>query len=155
MAGRYSCWHAGNIVGLRGPKSFAEQVITQQGRLARSAARKARSPARKPSSTPQKSHQVIPASQPPPKHLKPETREWWRTIISAFELEQHQYRTLLIAAEALDRRELARSALKKHGMVYTDEKGVVRQRPEVMIERDSGFAFMRALKSLNFESEAL
>jgi hypothetical protein len=51
----------------------------------------------------------------------------------------------------LDRREQARDALKKHGLTFTDAKGMVRQRPEICIERDSAMAFLRAMRTLRLE----
>jgi hypothetical protein len=50
--------------------------------------------------------------------------------------------------EALDRTEQARLALLEHGLVYTEGKGLVRSRPEFAIERDSRFAYLRAMREL-------
>ncbi len=68
-------------------------------------------------------------------------------------IEQHRLRALQVAAEAFDRKEQARIAVEKYGLVYTDPKGMVRARPEVSIERDSRIAFLRALRDLGLEVE--
>jgi P27 family predicted phage terminase small subunit len=139
-------------MGSRGPVSAVEQLTIQRSS---SATRKL--PARgRPRNPPTVRKPAKPETiAPPPKHLNSETKAWWKMIATAYELEEHQYRVLLLACETLDRRQDARAALKKHGMVYTDDKGVVRQRPEVCIERDSAAAFLRALRALRLENEAL
>jgi phage terminase small subunit len=63
-------------------------------------------------------------------------------------IKDHELRILLVACETLDRREQARETLKKHGLTFTDAKGMVRQRPEICIERDSAAAFLRAVRAL-------
>ena len=89
-----------------------------------------------------------------PKHLSREARAWWESIIEAYMIEQHHLRVLLVAAEALDRREEARAALKKYGMVYEDDRGMIRPRPEVGIEKECTTSFLRALRALKLEGEA-
>jgi len=151
-------------IGLRGPISLAEQLMTQQG---------SRSPTRVPSSqnqkrnnklpsrgrprnppTPSKPRQTsAPAAQQPPKHLSRETKAWWKMIVDSYELEDHQYKILLMACETLDRREPARALLRKYGLTFTDDRGMVKQRPEICIERDSAAAFLRALRALKLEGE--
>jgi len=87
----------------------------------------------------------------PPKHLRPETQAWWELAIATRDFEEHEMRVLLVACETLDRREQAREALKKHGLTFTDAKGMVRQRPEVCIERDCSAAFLRAVRALRLD----
>jgi phage terminase small subunit len=65
--------------------------------------------------------------------------------------KDHELRILLVACETLDRREQAREALKKHGLTFTDSKGMVRQRPEICIERDCSAAFIRAVRALRLD----
>jgi hypothetical protein len=47
----------------------------------------------------------------------------------------------------------ARQAIERHGMSYTDDKGMIRSRPEVAIERDSRTGFMRAVRELDLGSD--
>jgi phage terminase small subunit len=87
----------------------------------------------------------IPAA---PAHLRPETRVWWRAVATSYELEDHHLRLLTLAAGAWDRCVQARTALKKHGITYTDRFGSPKARPEVAIERDAKIAFARLLREL-------
>jgi P27 family predicted phage terminase small subunit len=89
----------------------------------------------------------------PPSHLSDATKQWWAAIVSEHQLGEHELRVLTIACEAFDRREQAREALNKHGLSYTDDKGMVRARPEVAIERDSAIRFLRAMRELNLNAE--
>lgn len=89
--------------------------------------------------------------QRPPKHLRPETKAWWDMAVAVRRFKNHELRILLVACETLDRRAEAREALKKHGLTFTDIKGMVRQRPEVCIERDCSAAFLRAVRTLHLD----
>jgi P27 family predicted phage terminase small subunit len=119
-------------MGLRGPRSTADLAIVPL----RSEARRRR-----------------PETFPAPSHLNSETAAWWRAVVSDFELEPHHRRLLQAACEAWDRCQQARAAISDHGLTFTDERGMVRSRPEVQIERDSRTAFMRAVRELDLESD--
>jgi hypothetical protein len=58
---------------------------------------------------------------------------------------------LQVCAESWNRKEQARLALAQFGLTYLDAKGMVRARPEIMIERDSRIAFLRAMRELDLE----
>jgi phage terminase small subunit len=90
------------------------------------------------------------SSNDPPAHLQPETQAWWRVIVQ--EIEPHQLRTLQCAAEAWDRKEQARAALNEHGLSYEDDRGMIRPRPEVAVERDSRIAYLRAMRELKLDA---
>uniref|UniRef100_A0A974AE97 Phage terminase small subunit P27 family n=1 Tax=Bradyrhizobium quebecense TaxID=2748629 RepID=A0A974AE97_9BRAD len=87
----------------------------------------------------------------PPDHLSAETRVWWKQIAEHFDFEAYQRRVLQACAEAWDRKEQARLALVQYGLTYEDAKGMVRARPEIMIERDSRTAYLRAMRELDLE----
>jgi phage terminase small subunit len=87
----------------------------------------------------------------PPKHLGPDARAWWQAVIDIRTFEEHELRVLLLAAEALDRRQQARAALKEFGLTFADAKGMIRARPEVAIERDSATVFMRVVRALHLD----
>ena len=72
-----------------------------------------------------------------PRHLAPETRRWFASVLELYELEQHHVRLLTMAAEAWDRSRQARAALEEHGLVYLDRFEAPHPRPEVAIERDA------------------
>jgi len=84
----------------------------------------------------------------PPKHLRPDTAAWWRSVAGDYALEAHHLRILTLAAEAWDRGVEAREAIAKHGTVYVDRFEQPRARPEVAIERDSRIAFARLVREL-------
>ena len=83
-----------------------------------------------------------------PAHLTAEARAWWESVVADYVLDAHHLRLLQLAAEAWDRGQQARRALKRHGTTYTDRFGQPKARPEVAIERDSRIAFARLLREL-------
>jgi P27 family predicted phage terminase small subunit len=87
----------------------------------------------------------------PPNHLKPATKEWWKLIAADYEPEKYQYAILQSACEAWDLYQHARAQLAKHGLTFTDEKGMVRARPEAAIARDARTSFLRALRELKLD----
>jgi phage terminase small subunit len=89
----------------------------------------------------------------PPKHLRPATAEWFRTVVSTFELEAHHVRLLTLACQAWDRAEQAREALLEHGLTCEDRYGTPKARPEVQIERDNRIAFARLLRELDLDAD--
>jgi len=90
---------------------------------------------------------------PAPQHLSAETRDWWDMVLSEHELEAHQLRSLQLCCEAWDRKEQARLALKQHGLTFTDDRGMIRARPETTIERNCMIAFMRGVRELGLKIE--
>lgn len=89
-----------------------------------------------------------------PKHLQPETREWWLSVIADYDLDPHHVRLLTLAGESWDRCQQAREAIAKHGLTFEDRLGVPRSRPECAIERDSRIAFARLVRELNLDVDA-
>jgi phage terminase small subunit len=89
----------------------------------------------------------------PPRHLRPATREWFRHVCETFELEQHHIRLLTLCCEAWDRATVAREALAKHGLTYTDRFGCPRSRPEVAVVRDAEITFARLVRELDLDTE--
>ncbi|UFX45426.1 P27 family phage terminase small subunit [Bradyrhizobium sp. 41S5] len=100
-------------------------------------------------------HASSPAPDPtePPGHLSEASQAWWAAVLSEYDLQQHQLQTLQAAAEAWDRKEEARKALAEHGLTFEDDKGMIRSRPEVAIERDSRTAHVRCVRELNLHVE--
>jgi P27 family predicted phage terminase small subunit len=85
---------------------------------------------------------------PPPVHLRPATKAWWRGIVSDHRLEPHKRRVLEAACEAWDMMQTAREALAKHGLTFKDDRDMVRARPEAAIMRDSRAGFLRCMREL-------
>lgn len=90
---------------------------------------------------------------PPPDHLQPATKAWWTSVVTDYELEQFQFHVLQAAAEAWDLYQFARAELAKHGLTYTDDKGMIRPRPEAAIARDARTSFLRAVRELKLDVE--
>jgi len=78
-------------------------------------------------------------------------QDWWRNVLAEYALEQHHLHLLEAAAGAWDRMCEARSAIAEHGLTYCDERGMVRARPEVSIERDARIAFARIVRELDLD----
>jgi len=88
-----------------------------------------------------------------PKHLRAATRKWFESVISDYEFEAHHVRLLQLAAEAWDRCQEAREAIKKTGMTFENKYQEVKIRPEVTVEKDSRIAFVRIVRELNLSEE--
>ena len=88
-----------------------------------------------------------------PAYLRPQTRNWWSSVLRDFDLDDHHVRLLTLAAETWDRAQGAREAIAVHGPVYEDRFGQPRARPEVAIERDGRIAFARLLRELDLDGE--
>jgi phage terminase small subunit len=117
-------------MGLRGPKSTNEIMAIEQAR---------RVNADRFNANPIK----------PPNHLQPATRQWWEEIAPM--LEPFQLHILTAAAESWDRKEQARALLAKHGLSYSDGKGMIRPRPECAIEQKSYASFLRCMHQLRLD----
>lgn len=89
-----------------------------------------------------------------PRHLRPQTRLWFKEVVQEFELESHHLRLLRLAGESWDRGQQAREALEKEGLTFLDRFGQPHARPEVAIERDSRIAFARILRELALDVPA-
>ena len=89
-----------------------------------------------------------------PKHLKPDTGEWFKSVIKDYELEPHHIRLLTLAGEAWDRCQEAREIVDKEGLTAKDRFGQLRQHPAISIERDCRIAFARLLRELNLDVES-
>ena len=86
-----------------------------------------------------------------PKHLAPETKKWFKEILSSYELESHHIKLLILAAEAWDRCCQAREAITKHGLFINDRYGSMKINPACNVERDSKIIFARLIRELGFD----
>jgi phage terminase small subunit len=87
-------------------------------------------------------------SRRPPAHLSRATKKWWAAVADRYELEEHHYRLLEMAATSWDRAEEARALVKRHGLTCEGRFGV-KLRPEVMVEEKNKLIFARLLRELN------
>jgi hypothetical protein len=89
----------------------------------------------------------------PPPHLRPDTREWFSSVINEYELAEHHVRLLTLAGEAWDGGQQAREVLDREGLTYIDRFGAPRARPEISVERDSRIAFARLLSEMSLDAD--
>jgi hypothetical protein len=87
----------------------------------------------------------------PPKYLKTESRDWINYVLSQYDIDQHHFRLLVLAAEAWETGQAARAEIAKHSAVYVDRFGAPRKRPEVSIQAEARIAFARLLRELDLD----
>jgi P27 family predicted phage terminase small subunit len=92
-------------------------------------------------------------SKPVPSHLQPESKAWFTSVVSDYELQEHHLKLLQLACEAWDRCADARQQLKKDGIVIEGREGGCRPHPAVAIERDSANRFAALVKQLGLDEE--
>ena len=89
----------------------------------------------------------------PPKHLSRESRAWWRSVVSDYELELHHLKLLQSACESLDRVAEARLLIERDGVVIEDRFGQQKPHPACDIERHNRALFARMLRELALDVE--
>jgi len=89
-----------------------------------------------------------------PKHISKESRKWAQRITNGWEIEIHQFKILVAAAEQLDRIERAREQIKKDGPYFTDRYGCPRSHPALGDERSGKIVFARLIRELNLSETA-
>lgn len=92
-----------------------------------------------------------PKLPPAPRHLRPETRGWWRELVSLYDFGPHHLRLLQAACESWDRAEQARELLDDEGVVLVDRFGQSKAHPATIIERDARSLFCKCLLSLGLD----
>ncbi len=92
-------------------------------------------------------------SKNPPKHLRRETRRWWKSVLAGYQLEAHHIHLLSLAGEAWDRGQAAREQLEQDGSFYHDRFGQPRVHPAIGVARDAAIAFARLLRELDLDVE--
>jgi phage terminase small subunit len=90
----------------------------------------------------------------PPDHLRAETQRWWSGVLSEYLLEPHHIKLLTLAGESWDRATLAREAIAKHGLVFSDRFGSPKKRPEVSIAEAATIAFARLCRELDLSEDS-
>jgi phage terminase small subunit len=89
-----------------------------------------------------------PSRPKPPKDLSQESAAYFLSITDEYELGLSDLKILTLACRQWDRAIEARDALKK-GATYKDNHGVIRPRPEVLMERNSIQLFAKLVRALN------
>ena len=88
-----------------------------------------------------------------PKHLRSETAEWVRQVLSDYELESHHIKILIQAGECLDRIIEAREEIEREGSYYKDRFGQPKMHPAIDVERNGRIVFARLIRELNLSDE--
>lgn len=83
-----------------------------------------------------------------PAHLRPATKRWWKAVADRYELQEHHFKLLEMAATSWDRSEQARATLKEEGLTIDGRFGK-KVHPAVNIERDNKLLFARMIRELN------
>ena len=86
-----------------------------------------------------------------PKHLRPQTKAWWRHVVGTWELEAHHLRLLTLAAESWDRCQQAREQLEADGLTISTRDGGLKRHPCCAIESESRIAFARLIRELDLD----
>ncbi len=84
-----------------------------------------------------------------PKHLRKETRRWFKSVVNRYEMTEEDVRLLTLAAEARDRAEQAREILAVEGIQRKDRFQINQVHPCVAVERDSRISYARLMRELN------
>ena len=90
----------------------------------------------------------------PPAHLRPETADWWRSVLADYQLEDHHVRLLHLACEAWDRCQQAREEIDRDGLTIATGDGGLKAHPCVAVERDARLAFARLVRELDLDAGA-
>ncbi len=86
-----------------------------------------------------------------PRHLTPESRALFRSVVDRFELEPRHETILLAALEARDRMTQAREAIERDGAYQPDRYGGSKAHPAIAVERDSRTAMLHAWRQLGLD----
>ena len=89
----------------------------------------------------------------PPAHLSQSAKQWWRTTVDRYVLEEHHIRLLQLLCESWDRAQEAREQLAQDGLTVVGREGGLRPHPCVAIERDSRLAVARLVRELDLDTE--
>jgi phage terminase small subunit len=89
-----------------------------------------------------------------PQHLTAPSKAIYRRVMEDFQLakEPHAVRILVLALEASDRAEQARTAIAREGLLVNDRFGQARPHPAIMIERDARLAVARLFRELSLDA---
>lgn len=83
-----------------------------------------------------------------PQHLSLPAQRLYRTVLKAFDLQEHEIALLTMACECLDRATQARQRLAEDGITVPDRNGKPVAHPCVAMERDAKLVFAKCLKEL-------
>ncbi len=88
-----------------------------------------------------------------PSHLSAQSKDFFKWILSEYDLENHHLRLLRLACEAWDRGQEARKVIKDEGLTFNDRYGQPKPRPEVQIENQCRICFARLMREMQLDIE--
>ena len=98
---------------------------------------------------------AVPAKVPTaPKHLRPETRRWFRHVVTTWALEQHHLRLLIAAGEAWDQGAAAGEQIRMEGMTVKSSRGAARLNPLLRLQESRVKLFQRLIAQLGEKPRA-
>lgn len=89
----------------------------------------------------------------PPDGLAEHGREFWRRIVTRYQVEEHHFDMLTQACECLDLAEACRERIAADGLVVEDRFEQDRAHPLLNTERDARNAFCRIYRALKLDEE--
>ena len=92
-------------------------------------------------------------SQPKaPSHLSADAKQWWRKLISEYDINDPAGLLLLqTGMEAFDRLKMAQAEIAKDGQMIADRFGQMKPHPLLTTERDARSQLLLAIKGLNLD----
>lgn len=89
-----------------------------------------------------------------PSHLSPAMKEFYKRIVSDYDLEPHRLRLLKQACECFDRAESARLEIETNGITFKDKFGQLKPNPACKIETENKTLFARLLREMRLDIDS-
>jgi len=86
-----------------------------------------------------------------PNYLSKKAKDFFNNILELYEFEDHHIKTLILAADCLDRIEEARAYVKKEGPYYKDRFRQPRPNPALKTIEQNKIIFARLIRELNLD----
>lgn len=86
-----------------------------------------------------------------PIHLSRAAKRWWRSIVENYDLEPHHIEILTAAAEALDRKDQARTLIAEEGIVISDGAGAPMMHPAVQVEDTAAVRMAHLIREIGLD----
>jgi hypothetical protein len=86
-----------------------------------------------------------------PSELGQSGRNFWKKIISEYELDSHHIELLTLAGKCLDRIESAREILDMEGVITRDRFGCPKPHPATAVELQNKTIFSRLIRELGLD----
>ncbi len=84
-----------------------------------------------------------------PSHLDKPGKAWFRGLLEQFTLEAWQHTIATLAAEALDRSDVARKFIKLNGQSFVDHRGNTKPYPQVRIVETAAATHRQLVRELH------